>query len=641
MGIKWSKKPSQSTNEATSSPSTSVSGMKNNFFSTDELAFLDYTFHHLAELCLQQTLATKEQQLDTEVIGVSDVGGIISKPSPDELTISLPVFQKHFHLLPEQLSKKLYLFFSTREQKTSTQQQQQQQLDLELGPIHSPEEHTTKEDEVELTYSRFVAGMQLFCKPKTQKDIVKNYVSLFAEHREHNFLTKSAMFEMISLSCSFFFCLLHLDTQSFNSSLDSSDSSSQSEKSTSLESASFLSQSEIEWCNKCVNHIISFLLKNGSVQSVGGTVQADMNEVGEWTAKHFPSLGNNFSLYLYFSACSFLLTSYNKEEQLQLQRETMGTIFPVLLDSSSILTRMDVWALEMSRLPNTTPNDHAKSLLTSVSARNISHSSPPTPTQSRASTSRGKPRRVGRSTSMSGLPIANRDESEVSSMWKLLYSSQRDGSSITQLCHRVSGYKSDTFVVIEDTKGRVFGGFADTEWVLRTEFAGGDGCFLFSLHPNFFTCRTRNVNKNCIYLYTSKLHNSPLVWKQKKYPYSKQLPMTQNQKQSSSSYQVLPEGFGLGGQLNYFRLFVNDELTKGVCRSVCSTYENGMVCGGDGYSAAPGEEEHFDVRVLELWGVGSELSILQQESLKQREEQVLMNRRRINKQLLWEYGFPE
>ena len=47
--------------------------------------------------------------------------------------------------------------------------------------------------------------------------------------------------------------------------------------------------------------------------------------------------------------------------------------------------------------------------------------------------------------------------------------------------HRLCDGKSDTISVIKDTKGNVFGGFADKAWSMQSQWVKSEKSFLFSL----------------------------------------------------------------------------------------------------------------------------------------------------------------
>lgn len=66
--------------------------------------------------------------------------------------------------------------------------------------------------------------------------------------------------------------------------------------------------------------------------------------------------------------------------------------------------------------------------------------------------------------------------------WQLLFSSSSDGASFAALRRAVQGRPS-IMLVIEDTNGHVFGGYAADAWGPHPGFYGSEACFLFSVLP--------------------------------------------------------------------------------------------------------------------------------------------------------------
>lgn len=57
----------------------------------------------------------------------------------------------------------------------------------------------------------------------------------------------------------------------------------------------------------------------------------------------------------------------------------------------------------------------------------------------------------------------------------------------------------------------------------------------------------------------------------------------------------MPNGLGMGGQYEYWGLFLDQEYGKGTCSESCTTYKN--------YTQLSANKE-FTVRNIEVWGVG-------------------------------------
>ena len=64
--------------------------------------------------------------------------------------------------------------------------------------------------------------------------------------------------------------------------------------------------------------------------------------------------------------------------------------------------------------------------------------------------------------------------------FELLYRGSRNGMMAAAF-HRLCDGKTDTISVIKDTKGNVFGGFADIAWSMQSSHIKSEKSFLFSL----------------------------------------------------------------------------------------------------------------------------------------------------------------
>lgn len=68
--------------------------------------------------------------------------------------------------------------------------------------------------------------------------------------------------------------------------------------------------------------------------------------------------------------------------------------------------------------------------------------------------------------------------------WKLLYSLAQHGSSLHTLLCNVRD-KSPTLILVETTRGEVFGGFVAVPWKQSTSYYGIGESFVFACHPKF------------------------------------------------------------------------------------------------------------------------------------------------------------
>jgi len=147
--------------------------------------------------------------------------------------------------------------------------------------------------------------------------------------------------------------------------------------------------------------------------------------------------------------------------------------------------------------------------------------------------------------------------------WRLLFSTQIHGESFSAFIHQITN-QGPVVIVVRDTSGHVFGGFASMSWTIKSHFAGDSYCFLFSIKPNMGVYHPTGYNENFMYL--------------------------------NMGMQTMPNGLGMGGQLNYFGFWLDDDFGSGHSRGQpsCTTY------GSPQLSA----EEEFKLDKLEVWGVG-------------------------------------
>eukprot|EP00730_Choanoeca_flexa_P000750 TRINITY_DN10322_c0_g1_i7.p1 TRINITY_DN10322_c0_g1~~TRINITY_DN10322_c0_g1_i7.p1 ORF type:complete len:414 (+),score=85.47 TRINITY_DN10322_c0_g1_i7:101-1342(+) len=146
--------------------------------------------------------------------------------------------------------------------------------------------------------------------------------------------------------------------------------------------------------------------------------------------------------------------------------------------------------------------------------------------------------------------------------WQRLFSTTDDGQSFASFMGAIA--KAGACVlVLEDESGHVFGGFASQPWTIQPAFYGKDNCFVFSCTPSLQLHFASGLNSNFQYC--------------------------------NQGMQTLPNGLGMGGQLEYFALFVNNDLLTGHCRGDPSTtFRNPRLSA----------QETFKIVNLEAWLVG-------------------------------------
>ncbi|XP_051916875.1 MTOR-associated protein MEAK7 isoform X2 [Hippocampus zosterae] len=147
--------------------------------------------------------------------------------------------------------------------------------------------------------------------------------------------------------------------------------------------------------------------------------------------------------------------------------------------------------------------------------------------------------------------------------WRLVFSTLLHGESFTRM---VAGLTKcgPTLLLIKDTKGHVFGGFASLSWEVKPQFQGDSRCFLFSVFPRLRVHTATGYNQHFMYL---------------------------NQKQ-----QTMPNGLGMGGQHSYFGLWLDSDFGHGHSRArpKCTTFGSPQLSG----------DEDFILDSMEVWAVG-------------------------------------
>ncbi|XP_060892419.1 MTOR-associated protein MEAK7 [Labrus mixtus] len=150
-----------------------------------------------------------------------------------------------------------------------------------------------------------------------------------------------------------------------------------------------------------------------------------------------------------------------------------------------------------------------------------------------------------------------------SAPWRLVFSTQLHGESFTRM---VAGLmkRGPTLLLLKDTKGHVFGGFASHAWEVKPQFQGDSRCFLFTVFPTLRVYTATGYNQHFMYL-------------------------NQNQ-------QTMPNGLGMGGQHGYFGLWLDSDFGRGHSRArpKCTTYGSPQISG----------EEDFTLDLMEVWAVG-------------------------------------
>ncbi|XP_025898159.1 TLD domain-containing protein 1 [Nothoprocta perdicaria] len=165
---------------------------------------------------------------------------------------------------------------------------------------------------------------------------------------------------------------------------------------------------------------------------------------------------------------------------------------------------------------------------------------------------------------------------ELQHKWQLLFSSRVHGESFSQLCGHIVN-KGSCIIILKDLDGFIFGGFASQSWEVKPQFQGDNKCFLFSVFPSLAVYTCTGYNDHYMYL--------------------------------NHGQQTMPNGLGMGGQHDYFGLWIDSDYGKGHSKAKprCTTYNSPQLSA----------KEHFTLDAMEVWAVGDipESAVLKSKSI--------------------------
>ncbi|KAI8974085.1 TLD-domain-containing protein [Pilobolus umbonatus] len=139
----------------------------------------------------------------------------------------------------------------------------------------------------------------------------------------------------------------------------------------------------------------------------------------------------------------------------------------------------------------------------------------------------------------------------------LLYSSKKGAS--WQLFVDTILHRGSTWILIKTKRGEVFGMYADTPWAQHTSWYGTPSNYLFQIHPAYNTYSASTMND----------HYQYLCWGKKS----------------------LVNGIGMGGQLEYCGVWVEDDFIHGYSRPGSTTFSNPSFC----------KQDRFEIDEVEVW----------------------------------------
>jgi hypothetical protein len=149
---------------------------------------------------------------------------------------------------------------------------------------------------------------------------------------------------------------------------------------------------------------------------------------------------------------------------------------------------------------------------------------------------------------------------ELRHLWRPLFNTDLHGESFSKFTGCISS-QGPTLIVVWDDQNNVFGGFATESWKMGPKFVGKPESFLFHLHPK-------------INIYDSTPFNS-------------------NYQYFNLKQKTMPNGLGMGGQLDYFGFWIDSEFGIVKTSPTCSTYHSPQLGQTEG-----------KIRKIEVFGVG-------------------------------------
>ncbi|BFF94630.1 MTOR-associated protein MEAK7 [Drosophila madeirensis] len=151
---------------------------------------------------------------------------------------------------------------------------------------------------------------------------------------------------------------------------------------------------------------------------------------------------------------------------------------------------------------------------------------------------------------------------ELRHKWRFLFSSKIHGESFSTMLGKIVD-KGPTLFFIEDEDQYIFGGYASQSWSLKPQFCGDDSSLLFTLSPAMRCFSATGYNDHYQYL--------------------------------NLNQQTMPNGLGMGGQFEFWGLWIDCMFGDGQSVETCSTYRDYVQLS---------KRKQFKIRNMEVWAVG-------------------------------------
>ncbi|XP_030383365.1 MTOR-associated protein MEAK7 [Scaptodrosophila lebanonensis] len=151
---------------------------------------------------------------------------------------------------------------------------------------------------------------------------------------------------------------------------------------------------------------------------------------------------------------------------------------------------------------------------------------------------------------------------ELRHKWRFLFSSKINGESFSTMLGKIMD-KGPTLFFIEDEDQYIFGGYAPESWALKPQFGGDDSSVLYTLSPAMRCFNATGYNDHYQYL--------------------------------NLNQQTMPNGLGMGGQFEFWGLWIDCMFGDGQSVESCTTYRDYVQLS---------KRKQFKIRNLEVWAAG-------------------------------------
>jgi len=185
----------------------------------------------------------------------------------------------------------------------------------------------------------------------------------------------------------------------------------------------------------------------------------------------------------------------------------------------------------------------------------------------------------------------------LSRKWHRLYTTEADGMAFTQIKMALIGYGGPTVLLIRPTTGKgAFGYFTTSFWKESRHFYGDSDSFLFRAEPTLGVYRALRDTEEDTYP-DNNSSSTQMLPSKTQYKVGRNY-MYLNTSTRSVIPDQLPHGICFGGTHTQPRLQLNESFENCTALVRDETYEEGPLLADDW-------DLHFDIDVLEVWGLGS------------------------------------